>query len=68
MGLFHWITNTTDEESDKKDTTFQITWALLHLLALVNCIAVILHILSVTYHTKRVGGRSDGTDTTRTTN
>jgi hypothetical protein len=62
VGLLRFITNTTDEESDAKSRTFQASWTLLHLLALVNCIAVILHILSITYHAKRIGVKKENAD------
>lgn len=54
MGLMKWVTNTTGENSNNKGGLFQATWMLLHLFALLNCIAVVLHLLSAVYHGRRI--------------
>ena len=57
MGLFTWVTSTTGENSDNKSDAFQLGWMLLHLFALLNCVAIVLHLLSAIYHGRRIGNR-----------
>ncbi len=54
MGLFSWVTDTTGENSNNKGRLFQTTWMLLHLFALLNCVAIVLHLLSAVYHGRRI--------------
>jgi len=64
MGLLKWVTNTTGENSNNKSNLFQFSWMMLHLFALVNCVAIMLHLLSVIYHARRIGNRNaSGTHT-----
>jgi len=61
MGLLKWITHTTGEHSDNKSSLFQFSWMMLHLFALMNCIAIVLHLLSVIYHARRIRNHARAT-------
>jgi len=54
VGLLNWITNTTGENSNNKSSLFQFSWMMLHLFALLNCVAIVLHLLSAIYHGRRI--------------
>jgi hypothetical protein len=52
--MLKWITHTTDDSADSRSPLFQLSWTLLHLFAALNCIAIVLHLLSVQYHAQRI--------------